>query len=125
MKAKQQDIIAKLTAYNEWRRGGDGEQPDPTDIGVAIDGAIQILGASQWQPIESAPKDGTEVILWGPSRERPTQGEWVSDIKQLSNDFEQVADPYWMSYDGGFTDEHPCTHWQPLPNPPQPPTTES
>ena len=37
------DIIKRLRAYNEWRRGGNGEQPDPAEIGRDIDEVIELL----------------------------------------------------------------------------------
>ena len=79
----------------------------------------ELREANQWQTIETAPKDGTIIMLWGKTRDEATMGEWVSDEKQLSDSYGNVmCDPYWMSYDGGFTDEHPCTHWQRLPTAP-------
>lgn len=66
-----------------------------------------------WLPIETAPKDGTEVLLFCPD-----------DQPQI------VSCKYWLGYSPGwmFTDdtlaniaeegpENP-THWQPLPEPP-------
>src|SRR5690606_40353285 len=29
-----------LKKYNEWRRGGEGPQPNPTEIGIAIDAVL-------------------------------------------------------------------------------------
>lgn len=40
---KTKEIIDILTRYNEWRRGADIEQPDPKEIGKAIDYAIKGL----------------------------------------------------------------------------------
>ena len=37
------DLIKRLRAYNEWRRGGNGEQPDPAEIGRDIDEVIELL----------------------------------------------------------------------------------
>ncbi|KAF1711097.1 hypothetical protein CSC70_03990 [Pseudoxanthomonas kalamensis DSM 18571] len=34
-----------LRAHNEWRRGGDGPQTDPMQLGIAIDVAIEALSA--------------------------------------------------------------------------------
>ena len=67
----------------------------------------------KWLPIESAPMDGTLVIL--ARGDRVTVGHWV--------DFEEVEDideSYWHSWDGGFLNdpEYAATHWMPLPEPP-------
>ena len=35
-----------LRYLNEWRRGAEGEQPDPKTIGIAIDTAIECMSAS-------------------------------------------------------------------------------
>lgn len=90
-----------------------------------------------WQPIETAPKDGTDIILGAPAQEyqgkpvapRSTIGHWTTDEEcQVDigdcggecrcREYEYV-DPYWMSWDGGFTAENPPTHWMPLPAPPE------
>ena len=35
--------IKILRRYNKWRRGGKGKQPDPKQVGEAIDVAVVIL----------------------------------------------------------------------------------
>ena len=40
---KQTEIMQDLIEYNEWRRGGEGEQPCPTSLGLTIDGALKLL----------------------------------------------------------------------------------
>ena len=88
---------------------------------------VEAREPSQWRPIITAPKDGTEVLLAAPGR--VTYGHWLkpSDIPRIKyqdgfapeeewDDFE----PHWMSWDGGFTEEHPPTHWMPLPASPSP-----
>mgnify|MGYP002138433214 CR=1 FL=1 len=62
-----------------------------------------------------------------PVQARTTYGHWCapSDTPRIKyqdgfapepewEDFE----PFWASWDGGFTEEHPPTHWMPLPLPP-------
>jgi hypothetical protein len=55
--------------------------------------------APQWQPIESAPKDGTRLMLWD-SRNGgyAVTGAWVA---------------------GSAEDHETITHWQPLPAAPE------
>lgn len=92
-----------------------------------------------WRTIDSAPKDGTEIILGAPAQEfhgkpvapRSTVGHWTTDeecqeyIGDCGGECRcpeyRYHDPYWISWDGGFTEENPPTHWMPLP--PPPPTT--
>lgn len=45
MTAKQ--VIKTLRTFNRWRRGADIAQPDPKEIGVAIDIAIAIVDRMQ------------------------------------------------------------------------------
>ena len=85
-----------------------------------------------WRPIETAPKDGTDILLWSSVGVRgdggATIGRWTSEEecrRQIGDcggecrcpEYE-YDDPSWISWDGGFTLEHPPTHWRPLPPPP-------
>ena len=101
-------------------------------MGIAAPPTAQAEG---WRPVETAPKDGTHILLHAPACEhegapvhaRTTYGHWSapSDTPHIKyqdgfapepewEDFE----PFWASWDGGFTEEHPPTHWMPLPPPP-------
>ena len=89
-------------------------------------------GVAGWQPIETAPRDGTELLLYAPAcvyegapvEARITYGNWLapSDTPQIkyqdgfAPDLEwDEFDAHWVSWDGGFTPEHSPTHWMPLP----------
>jgi hypothetical protein len=87
----------------------------------------------EWQPIETAPKDGTHILLYAGVQEyqgkqtepRLTYGYWdVPDHGAYLGDcggpcrcpeYDEPHPPYWFSDDGGFTTENPPTHWMPLP----------
>lgn len=92
-----------------------------------------------WQPIETAPKDGTVIDLW--VRFPDGTGKRVPDGFWDENGYDFGPNrcdgkPGWaaanMGYDGcdGYADEPEdgqfATHWMPLPDPPsgsdQPPT---
>jgi len=90
-----------------------------------------------WQDISTAPRDGTDIILGSlpqtfrgePVEPRVTIGHWMTDeeCKIYAGDCGgecrcpeyHYDDPTWTSWDGGFTEENPPTHWQPLPSPPE------
>ena len=70
---------------------------------------------SEWQPIETAPRDGSRFDAWLPSRGggRVTNVYW-SDIQE------------WWCVDGAYGPEEPTplpivpviSHWMPVPEPP-------
>lgn len=68
-----------------------------------------------WQPIETAPKDGTYVLLLGDSGYTTTPyrvavGCWIEGYRD-----------FWINHSNdAFTDDgEPPTHWMPLPDPPE------
>ena len=67
-----------------------------------------------WQPIETAPKDGTRVLVFC---------HWGVDIAQWNQDsYIRKPKPYWSyrrSSSKGADRRFPPTHWMPLPEPPQ------
>lgn len=65
----------------------------------------------RWQSIDSAPKDGTEILA-------------VKDGKvELFRYVPKATAPYWTSVGKHrltrFEREEPPTHWMPLPSPPE------
>lgn len=71
----------------------------------------ELLKAQAWQPIETAPRDGT-VVLVGFSCPKP----YVCISKYLPLDEDQEIGGLWDCEP--FTGDEP-THWVPLPQPPQ------
>ena len=76
-----------------------------------------------WMPIETAPKDGTRILLWDANKQIAISGCWHSDGGRDDPGGYEPAWAWWtadddvLMWDGG-PDDHP-THWQPLPEPPQ------
>jgi hypothetical protein len=77
--------------------------------------------AEQWQQIETAPKDGTYVVLVGKCK-----SDWPNAPRRscISRWCEKVEDsPFyiegWPFASPGFCDVFLATHWMPLPDPPK------
>lgn len=73
---------------------------------------------AQWQPIETAPKDGTSILVFPPT--------WVNKPCSIAKwDTDQYAKkprPYWRRDDDqgqvSYSRNTPPTHWLPLPEAP-------
>lgn len=72
--------------------------------------AEQVQG-QQWLPIESAPRDGTEVLCFhSGSMQNARYFEWKCG---------GTSEKVWGKPDGWhWSERHPPTHWMPLPHPP-------
>lgn len=73
-----------------------------------------------WQRIETAPKDGTRIILFVPNYHEKI---WIGEYKILER-FEHGRRTYlyegWqLGIMGSFGDKTEPTHWMPLPEPPK------
>lgn len=90
-----------------------GESGETIDAGWSVfqpwvkyeDYAV-LLAATTWRPIETAPKDGTEVLL---------NCDGYFQIGSWCYDESEPARTVWAC--GSFMFHGP-THWMPLPNPP-------
>lgn len=84
-----------------------------------------------WQPIETAPKDGTEILIYAHGmivQARYCPGEWSADTPISPAEY---SGPVWCAFDDEFQfeieeggveggDWHgPVTHWMPLLTPPE------
>jgi hypothetical protein len=70
---------------------------------------------TDWQPIETAPRDGTSVLVYPPL----WNGRSCS-VAHYDND--EHAKPFWKRDDdmgrSTFSRAVPPTHWMPIPTPP-------
>ena len=75
---------------------------------------------SDWKPIESAPKDGTQVLITGGTAEVcDYQATFVGAVGIA---FWDVTRDHWHGNEANAHDEfyvHKPTHWMPLPEPPK------
>lgn len=80
-----------------------------------------------WEPIETAPKDGTEIVLYCPK-----QGAYIGKYMTVEEDIRSPYRSFWEGYETKFEPKllwyHGCgqccneieerpkpTHWAPLP----------
>jgi len=71
------------------------------------------MSMTDWQPSETAPKDGTPILIF-----QPDKNGWLGDE---SFDDPRFAIGYWRP-SGGWGNRNSATvrftHWMPLPAPP-------
>ena len=106
--AAAEEILATLQAGEPY---GESLANHPVrEIAAIIDRAA----SAGWQPIETAPKDGTWILLLHENHSTPTVGRWI-DTPTVG----RWIDGGWFSDDGL---KWPSTHWMPLPPPPSAPS---
>ena len=67
---------------------------------------------SEWQPIETAPKDATNIMLWEMSFDQCVIGYGTKLSKHLT----ESSTDHVLRF---------CTHWMPLPAPPEDSTNKT
>lgn len=94
----------------DWqRRRANDAVANAVDYAKQLNAARAALSAArpdEWQPIETAPKDGTRFLAWMPWFDGPCAVElWWEDGA-------------WQMRDRKFTMGCRATHWHPMPPPP-------
>lgn len=107
-----------------WQRVNDEDLPHYRDKGVRLRALYAAPSAPDgWQPIETAPKDGTNIQVWAEGYEWP---EVVRYELYDPEDAEEIGMPgYWryseeMLADVANVEDEAVTHWRSLPPPPAP-----
>lgn len=72
-----------------------------------------------WQPIETAPLDGTSVLLFVPEWNQPVTVAWYVVTETRDHGVVTFSKEYWATgtWISGLPAPKP-SHWQPLPKPP-------
>jgi hypothetical protein len=91
-----------------------------SECGLAL---RQLLEETEWKPIETAPKDGTEIFIWREGWHCAPVAKWEYNVDADAYGWtidEEVylgqCDEGWL----GYVDDDPMpTHWMPLPAPPK------
>lgn len=104
------EISRSIVGY--WLR--NSRTPGESDMWRITEAALRSLAdqldaATKWRPIETAPRDGTSVLLWDKTYDSVVQarwderyGKWLGDHDDLEGELES-----WL------------TCWLPLPPPPE------
>ena len=82
---------------------------------------------SDWKPINTAPRDGTEILLFG--RRGVVSGWWADGESYQTDSGMEYDGPVWVCLDDTYEAEIEdfgdgdisCefTHWMPVPDPPK------
>lgn len=107
------ELIDHLDKSNRWKH-------DANDNAEAIDQAVEILKTMNWQPIETAPKDGSEILA---AVRYPNKGRYESIFICWITTLKDYPDGVWGSdYEWPIICGTP-TYWMPVPRY-VPPATE-
>jgi hypothetical protein len=111
---------AAVTAYLEASASGASL---PTNDACALPGGVEesrdhfSATGDGWMPIDTAPKDGTTVVLWSKYHDEPITAAWVRGHWVSRWDGMTVIETQGDTYTD-YRDVSPATHWRPLPAPP-------
>lgn len=97
-----EEAIKVLVHHQNWRTGCDIEPTDVKQLTKAIDVAVDALrlATEKWMPIESAPKDGTKILV----------GHFFHNHFYCCSDYWDI-DGYWYNY---INIQAKPTHWMHL-----------
>lgn len=99
------DAVARLTKFCQEAKDQGLNHQGVADVGIILEARLAAMQApivTDWQPIETAPKDGSRIFA--------TNGDELV-VMVYTIDFSWVHESYSPIV---FTP----THWQPLPKPP-------
>lgn len=130
---------AELAKSLEWLARGESFNVDDArramlDAAKMLRAAPLVAPAAErpvgdgWQPIETAPKDGTPILIFDPTQGGPGDAAWMVDGRSapLLFDDRRFAIGYWRVWKNGGewmwgnrnSSRVSPTHWMPLPSPP-------
>lgn len=70
---------------------------------------------SEWQPIRTAPKDGTHIFLQVNPRELPFIGYWGNPYRYVKNEAKKA----WIGHEYGLHEDCDGLRWMPIPDFPE------
>ncbi len=89
---------------------GDGREH--VQISKGVRRAMEVAMGGDWRPIETAPKDGTRIIVCDAAG-------WVGEVDWFHSWYNDTTQPGWMiaNCDEEYGHYVEATYWMPLPAP--------
>lgn len=88
---------------------------DPKEMAALLSLAHSAASGSEWRPIESAPKDGTAILIWQPYKAYVGVGQGFDDWRYGIGYWRTDGSESWGNRNSA---EVTPLYWQPLPPPP-------
>ena len=112
------ETIAKILREGAHEYDTTGEGPSDVEAADAILAALSradLAQKPQWQPIETAPEDGTVVLGYCPYDDKYPN---MSSIYPIRFNGRKYAEGWYSQTTDGDDDGVEPTHWMPLPDAP-------
>ena len=110
------DLVEKVATEITARLHGSNTGLQPTYYRPAAKAAIAIVleeAAVKWQPIETAPKDGTPILAYMPDADGEPYQIYV--VRMMG----KIGDEWWQEAGGEQWATYKPTHWMPRPELPE------
>ena len=129
LKALAPEFVALDELYNKWKSNEVNAREQSrlfslmdTQTRALLDAyaqALAKLAEQEWQPIETAPKDGRTIIGWSKYMSEPCTIRWGKREGWVSSwEGDEVVESM-CDFGTDYKDPNPVTHWLSMPLPPQ------
>ena len=116
------DLFFGFTRFAYSSRLHMGEKPKGADQSqnrfTPLSAAPPTAQAEGWRPIETAPKDGTYLLLWEQYSTNPFVGCWAFGVWAVSHEHVDAEGGWDGANVVDSISQERITHWMPLPLPP-------
>jgi hypothetical protein len=103
-----------VEAYNKWERSNRGEAI--ISIPQLVEAILREVG---WRPIETAPKDGTNYLIYVREFKQPVRMSSYEITERFVNGKSDYRTEGWTDCRSLMGNQYLPTHWMPLPEPPK------